>query len=287
MSKRKILITGKGSYIGTSLIKWLEQWPDQYEIVELSVRGTEWKLHDFSIYDVVLHVAGIAHVSADPNLEQQYYEINRDLAIEVANKAKREKVKQFIFMSSMIIYGSDSKIGENMVITKETKPDPADFYGRSKLEADIAIQKLSSEQFNTVLVRTPMVYGPNCKGNFPRLKKLAKSSPIFPDIGNQRSMIFVDNLCEFLRLVIDKKVIGIFYPQNKEYVSTSDIIRVMASAMNKKIKLVKIFNPSLKIMSNKINIINKIFGSKVYDQTLPPSFDYCVVDFENSIKISM
>ncbi|ULO08637.1 NAD-dependent epimerase/dehydratase family protein [Paenibacillus sp. 19GGS1-52] len=287
MSKRKILITGKGSYIGTSLIKWLEQWPEQYEIVELSVRGTEWKLHDFSIYDVVLHVAGIAHVSADPNLEQQYYEINRDLAIEVANKAKREKVKQFIFMSSMIIYGSDSKIGENMVITKETKPDPADFYGRSKLEADIAIQKLSSEQFNTVLVRTPMVYGPNCKGNFPRLKKLAKSSPIFPDIGNQRSMIFVDNLCEFLRLVIDKKVIGIFYPQNKEYVSTSDIIRVMASAMNKKIKLVKIFNPSLKIMSNKINIINKIFGSKVYDQTLPPSFDYCVVDFENSIKISM
>lgn len=287
MSKRKILITGKGSYIGTSLIKWLEQWPDQYEIVELSVRGTEWKLHDFSIYDVVLHVAGIAHVSADPNLEQQYYEVNRDLAIEVANKAKSEKVKQFIFMSSMIIYGADSKIGEYMVITEETKPDPADFYGRSKLEADIAIQKLGSEQFNTVLVRTPMVYGPNCKGNFPRLKQLAKRSPIFPDICNQRSMIFVNNLCEFLRLVIDKKVTGIFYPQNKEYVSTSDIIRVMASAMNKKVKLVKIFNPSLNIMSNKINVINKIFGSKVYDQTLPPSFDYCVVDFENSIKISM
>ncbi|WP_020430220.1 NAD-dependent epimerase/dehydratase family protein, partial [Paenibacillus riograndensis] len=96
---RKILITGKGSYIGTSFIKWLQQWPEQYEVEEISVRGEEWKKHDFSIYDVVLHVAGIAHVSADPSKESEYYRINRDLAIEVANKAKQQKVKQFIFMS--------------------------------------------------------------------------------------------------------------------------------------------------------------------------------------------
>lgn len=287
MSKRKILITGKGSYVGTNFIKWLEQWPDQYEVVELSVRGTEWKEHDFSNFDVVLHVAGIAHVSTDPSMEQQYYEINRDLAIEVAEKAKEEHVKQFIFMSSMIIYGADSKIGEDKIITQDSLPAPIDFYGRSKLEADIEIAKLSNTIFKTVCVRTPMVYGPNCKGNFPRLKQLTKKSPVFPNIINQRSMIFINNLCEFLRIAVDKSLEGIFFPQNKDYVSTSEIIRIMALEMDKKIVFTKIFNPFLKGLSYKINTINKIFGNKVYDRTISPSFEYCVVDFEESIKISM
>ncbi|CQR57850.1 NAD-dependent epimerase/dehydratase family protein [Paenibacillus riograndensis] len=287
MDKRKILITGKGSYIGTSFIKWLQQWPEQYEVEEISVRGEEWKKHDFSIYDVVLHVAGIAHVSADPSKESEYYRINRDLAIEVANKAKQQKVKQFIFMSSMIIYGSDGKIGETKVVSKNTIPNPVDFYGKSKLEADVAIQKLTNAQFMAVSVRIPMVYGPNCKGNFPRLRLLAEKLPVFPDIQNERSMIFIDNLCEFFRVVIDKEVTGIFFPQNKQYICTTDIIRVMASTMNRRIRLVKFFNPLLKIMSGRINLINKVFGNKSYDQELIPPFDYCVTDFEESIKISM
>ncbi|KWX75288.1 NAD-dependent epimerase [Paenibacillus riograndensis] len=287
MDKRKILITGKGSYIGTSFIKWLQQWPEQYEVEEISVRGEEWKKYDFSIYDVVLHVAGIAHVSTDPSKESEYYRINRDLAIEVANKAKQQKVKQFIFMSSMIIYGSDGKIGETKVVSKNTIPNPVDFYGKSKLEADVAIQELTNAQFMAVSVRIPMVYGPNCKGNFPRLRLLAEKLPVFPDIQNERSMIFIDNLCEFLRVVIDKEVTGIFFPQNKQYICTTDIIRVMASTMNRRIRLVKFFNPLLKIMSGRINLIKKVFGNKSYDQALIPPFDYCVTDFEESIKISM
>lgn len=287
MSKRKILITGNGSYVGTNFIKWLQQWPDRYEVVELSVRGMEWKEHDFSVYDVVLHVAGIAHVSTDPSMEQQYYIVNRDLAIEVAEKAKKEHVKQFIFMSSMIIYGADSKIGKYKIITEATLPDPIDFYGRSKLEADVEINKLNNVNFKTVCVRTPMVYGPNCKGNFPKLKLLARKSFVFPNINNQRSMIFVNNLCEFLRIAVDKTLDGIFFPQNKEYVSTSEIIRIMALAMDRKIVFTKLFNPILKGLSYKINMINKIFGNKIYDHAISPSFEYCVVDFEESIKISM
>jgi nucleoside-diphosphate-sugar epimerase len=287
MGKKRILITGQGSYIGTNFEKWVSKWPDKYDVEKISVRNNGWKQKNFSKYDVVLHVAGIAHVSADPKMEQLYYKINRDLAIDVAKKAKKENVKQFIFMSSIIIYGADGRVGENKIINAETEPNPIDFYGRSKLEADLAIQKLNSEKFKTVIVRTPMVYGPNCKGNFPRLKMLARKCPIFPDINNQRSMIFIENLCEFLRIVIDKELSGIFFPQNKEYVSTKDIIDLMAKNMGKKIYFVKLFNPVIRIMSKKINIINKVLGNKVYDKRIIPNFDYCVVDFETSIKKSM
>ncbi|SCM98750.1 UDP-glucose 4-epimerase, NAD-dependent (Conversion of UDP-galactose to UDP-glucose, Leloir galactose synthesis) [Bacillus mycoides] len=287
MSKQKILITGKESYIGTNFEKWVNNWPNQYVVEKISVRNDDWKQKDFSQYDVVLHVAGIAHVSADPKMEELYYKINRDLAISIAEKAKSENVKQFIFMSSMIIYGADGKLGEAKMISEETEPNPIDFYGRSKLEADLAIQKMNSNKFKTVLVRTPMVYGPNCRGNFPRLKTLAQKSPIFPDISNERSMIFIDNLCEFLRGVIDKELNGVFFPQNKEYVSTKDIINLMAINMEKKVYFIKTFNPVVKIMSKKINVVNKVLGNKAYDKKLIPDFDYCVVDFETSIKISM
>lgn len=287
MRKKKILITGKGSYIGSNLIKWLKQWPDNYDVEELAVKNEEWKQVDFEQYDAVLHMAGIAHVSADPKLEQLYFKVNRDLAIEVAKKAKKENVKQFIFMSSMIIYGEDAKIGENKIISRDTKPNPLDFYGRSKLEADLAIQELMDEKFKTVIVRTPMVYGPNCKGNFPKLIKLAQICPIFPKINNERSMIFIENLCEFLKLILDGERKGVFFPQNKEYGVTKDIIDVMARSFGKKVYFISIFNPVLKWLSKKVNLINKVLGNKIYDKAISPEMNYCVVDFESSIKKSL
>ncbi|MEX6700360.1 NAD-dependent epimerase/dehydratase family protein [Peribacillus frigoritolerans] len=287
MRKKKILITGKGSYIGSNLIKWLDQWPDNYDVEELAVKNEEWKQVNFEKYDAVLHMAGIAHVSADPKLEQLYLKVNRDLAIEVAKKAKKENVMQFIFMSSMIIYGEDAKIGENKVISKDTKPTPLDFYGRSKLEADLAIQELMDEKFKTVIVRTPMVYGPNCKGNFPKLIKLAQICPIFPKINNERSMIYIENLCEFLKLILDGEEKGIFFPQNKEYGGTKDIIDIMARSFGKKVYFISLFNPVLKLLSKKVNLINKVLGNKIYDKAISTEMNYCVVDFESSIKKSL
>lgn len=284
---KRILITGKNSYIGTHIKEWLEKDKNQYEVTEAETKEEKWIQEDFSGYDTLIHVAGIAHVSADPKLEELYYKINRDLAVDVANKAKREGIKQFIFMSSMIIYGKDETIGKNKIIDKNTIPVATDFYGKSKLEADIAIQKLEDENFKVVIVRTPMVYGPNCKGNFPKLKRLAKITPIFPNIENQRSMIYIDNLCEFFRQIIEKQKNGVFYPQNREYISTKQIIRVMAEGMNKKVYFTKLFNPILKLLSRKINIINKVFGNKVYDKELTNDFSYIVVENEESIRRSI
>lgn len=284
---KKILITGKNSYIGTSFKKWLEQNNNEYIIDEVETKNEEWKQVNFQNYDTILHVAGIAHVSADPKLEDLYYKVNRDLAIDVANKAKKEGTKQFIFMSSMIIYGKDDQIGKEKIIDINTKPCSADFYGKSKLEADNRIRELETDNFKVVIIRTPMVYGPGCKGNFPKLKKLAKMSLIFPNIENRRSMIYIDNLCEFFKQIVDKEEHGTFYPQNKEYISTKQIIDVMAKSMNKKVYFIKLFNPILKLLSKKIGLINKVFGSKVYAKELSGDFSYIVVENEESIRRSM
>ncbi|OME65259.1 NAD-dependent epimerase [Paenibacillus odorifer] len=268
MSKRKILITGKGSYVGTNVIKWLEQWPDQYEVVELSVRGTEWKKHDFSNYDVVLHVAGIAHVSTDPSMEQQYYKINRDLAIEVAEKAKKEHVKQFIFTSSIIVYGDSSHINKKRVIDKDTKPQPSNFYGNSKLQAEEGISLLESDDFKVVIIRPPMIYGKGSKGNYPKLASYARKLPLFPDIDNERSMLHIDNLCEFIRLIIDNNEQGLYFPQNAEYVKTAEMVRLISEIHKENIKLIKVFNPLLRCMGNFVGTVNKAFGNLVYEQSM-------------------
>ena len=284
---KKILITGKNSYIGTHIKNWLEKEQDNYEVTELDVRNDDWQKEDFTKYDIIIHVAGIAHVSTNKKLEDLYYKVNRDLAIQVANKAKKENVKQFIFMSSMIIYGDDELFGTNKKIDKNTKPQPKNFYGNSKLQAEEGIKKLEDADFKVVIIRTPMVYGPNCKGNFVKLKKIAKISPIFPDIQNERSMIYIDNLCEFIKQAIDMEKSGTFYPQNKEYISTKQIIEVMTETMNKKMHFIKLFNPILKLLAKKINLINKVFGTKVYEKELSENFEYIVVDNKESIRRSV
>jgi UDP-glucose 4-epimerase len=195
---KKILITGANSYIGTSLEKWLERYPDRYSIDTVDMRSDEWKEKDFSKHDVVFHVAGIAHVSSDPKMEDLYYKVNRDLTIETAKKAKIEGVKQFIFMSSIIVYGDSSNINRKKVIDKNTVPLPSNFYGNSKLQAEDGIRPLESDDFKVVILRPPMIYGKGSKGNYPKLAKMAQKLPVFPDIDNKRSMLHVDNLCEFI-----------------------------------------------------------------------------------------
>ena len=160
---RRILITGTNSYIGNQLADWLNKEPESYEVTKVSVRDNKWKSIDFSLYDVIVHVAGIAHQDTKADQEGLYYKINTDLTIELATKAKAEGVKQFIFMSSMIVYGASSKIGEAKIITRETLPKPINFYGNSKLLAEKGIFPLQSEKFNVVALRPPMIYGKGSK----------------------------------------------------------------------------------------------------------------------------
>jgi UDP-glucose 4-epimerase len=225
------------------------------------MKDDSWREKDFSPYDVVFHVAGIAHIKESRTNRELYYKVNRDLAYETAEKAYADGVKQFIFLSSMSVYGI-----ETGVITKETPLQPKSAYGKSKAEAEQLIKSLENDLFRIAILRPPMVYGKGCKGNYPRLAKLALRLPIFPDIDNKRSMIYIDNLCEFIRLLIDDYGAGLFFPQNAEYVKTSEMVRLVAEAHGKRIRMVKLFNPILRIL--RVSIISKVFGDLVYDMTI-------------------
>ncbi|MBZ4663244.1 MAG: NAD-dependent epimerase [Caloramator sp.] len=284
---KKILITGANSYIGTSFEKWVSQWPDKYIVDTLDMKNQKWKEYDFSKYDVIFHVAGIAHISTDPKMEELYYKVNRDLTIETAKKAKAEGVKQFIFMSSIIVYGDSSHINHKRVIDKNTVPTPSNFYGRSKLQAEEGILPLQDDNFNVVVIRPPMIFGKGSKGNYPKLSKVARKLPMFPDIKNERSMLHIDNLCEFIRLMIDNNEKGIFYPQNKEYVGTSQLVKLIAEAHGKKVMLTKAFNPLLKLMGKKVRIINKVFGNLVYEKSMSEyKVEYRIRDLKEAVKIT-
>lgn len=285
--RKRILITGKNSYIGTSFEKWLQQWPDDYTVDTLDMIGDDWCHASFKGYDVVFHVAGIAHVSANPKMESLYYRVNRDLAIETAKKAKAEGVKQFIFMSSIIVYGDSGSINQKRIITRETVPTPTNFYGDSKLQAEQGIIPLQDDNFKVVILRPPMIYGKGSKGNYPKLAKTAIILPVFPDIDNERSMLHIDNLCEFIRLMIDNEEQGTFFPQNAEYVSTSGLVRLIAEVHGKKIRLIKVFNPVVKILGSVINLVNKVFGNLVYDKSMSTyKMNYQIMDLKSSIKIT-
>ncbi|EOH86214.1 NAD-dependent epimerase/dehydratase family protein [Enterococcus villorum] len=271
---KKILITGKNSYIGTSFQKWMAPFQEDYQIECLSVRGDEWRHHDFSEYDTVFHVAGIAHADVSKVSEetkQLYYTVNRDLAIETAKKYKNDlsgKSGQFIYMSSIIIYGEETNINKKCVITPDTKPNPSNFYGDSKLQAEQGLMPLDESQFKIVILRPPMIYGPGSKGNFPELIKLAKHLPFFPEINNQRSMLFIDNLCIQIKTIIDGKRRGVFFPQNNEYVKTSDMVQIIAKYQKKKIICLPYFNYCVKLLGylpGKMGrLTNKAFGNLVY-----------------------
>lgn len=258
---KKILITGANSYIGTSFEKWLKQWTEEYSIDTVDMKDGAWKKKSFSGYDVVFHVAGIAHIKETKENVPLYYKVNRDLVYEVAKKAKAYGVEQFIFLSSMSVYGM-----EKGVISKDTVPAPKSNYGKSKLQAEELIAPLQDATFNIAVLRPPMLYGPGCKGNYVRLEKFALKSPIFPDIKNKRSMIYIDNLCEFVKQIIDDESSGLFFPQNDEYTCTSDMVREIAEAHGKKIHMTKLFNPLLRVL--KVSTVNKVFGDLVYEKEI-------------------
>lgn len=264
---KKILITGANSYIGTAVKQYLKK-KEGYEIDTLDMHSPAWENKDFSIYDTIFHVAGIAHVDTRRLTDQQkkmYYQINTKLAVETAKKAKREGSKQFIFMSSIIVYGETAG-KEKKVITRSTIPNPSSIYGNSKWLAELHLQKIANEEFRVAILRAPMIYGSGCKGNFPILVKLAKALPLFPDIANERSMLYIENLCEFIKLIIDNEEAGVFFPQNEEYGKTTDIVRMIAKLCGKRIYFTKILNVALRVIGGKY--FNKAFGSITYEKQM-------------------
>lgn len=286
---KKILITGANSYIGTSFEKYIkDNYNEDFHIDTIDMIDSTWKNYDFSKYDTVFHVAGIAHSDNGKISEEKsklYYKVNTDLTIETAKKAKNDGVKQFIFMSSAIVYGESAPIGRKKIITRDTPVSPANSYGDSKVKAERGLKKLEDENFKVVILRPPMIYGKGSKGNYPLLAKIALKTPIFPYVDNQRSMLYIENLCEFVRLMIVNDEHGIFWPQNNEYSNTSELVKVIAECHEKKIRLIKGFTWLLMLMSHLTGLVNKAFGNLVYDTKMSKyNSIYTLFSLNDSIK---
>ena len=279
---KRVLITGANSYIGTNVEKWLQRDPEEFSVDTVDTLNGAWKNADFSKYDAVFHVAGIAHVNAKKSMQLMYYKINCDLTIEIAKCAKASGVKQFVFMSSMIVF-HESKSLKSEVITRDTEPKPNGFYGDSKLQAEKGLKELECDTFHVAILRPPMIYGPNCKGNFGRLVWLAKVTPIFPEFHNKRSMLYIDNLCEFVKQVIIRNETGYFYPQNKELADTVEIVRCFAEKNKHKVFVWKWLNVFVYIGSPFVQALNKMFATYYYDLSLSKmDFEYCIVSEKES-----
>ena len=281
---KRILIPGAGSYVGESVRKYILSTSSEFQIDAADTMEDNWKKADYSQYDVVYHVAGIAHVNADPKMEALYYKVNRDLTIEVAKHAKAAGVKQFIFMSSQIVFHESQSL-KSEVLTADTKENPNGFYGDSKLQAEKGLHELECDAFKVCILRPPMIYGPNSKGNFPRLVKLAQKTPIFPCWHNKRSMLYIDNLAEFVKQAILRELSGTFYPQNRELADTVEIIRYFAKANGHKVWITRLLNPFVWLGSFILQPINKMFATYYYDPEMSQiDFDYQLVSFEESLK---
>jgi len=265
--RQQILIVGADSYIGT---RFAAYGAERFDITTIDARNRNWDEVNMTAFDTVLYVAGIAHVKQTRQLKPLYYQINRDLSVTVAKKAKTDGVQQFIFMSSMAACTSKKN----------------DYYGDGKRQAEALLSGLQDEHFQVAIVRPPMVYGPGCKGNFPRLVASVRRAPIFPEIKNARSVIFIDNLCVFLCNLAQIGSGGLYHPQNRDYNCTTQMVRLIAACQGKKICTTQLFNWLIYALMPLFSGLEKLFGS----HCLPfngDEDDYSVIDYEESIRVSV
>ena len=258
---KKILITGAGSYIGTCLEHHLSQWEGQYRVDTVDMMGDGWKTMDFSGYDSIFHVAAIVHTGENKENTELFYRVNRDLALAVAEKARNEGVRQFIFLSSMSVYGIDSG-----PVPIHAYPNPKSHYGKSKLQAEQAIAALRSDGFAVAILRPPMVYGEGCKGNYQALVKFAKIMPFFPDYENKRSMLSIENLVQFVKERIDEVSDGLFCPEDPQFHCTCRMVQQIAGDMGRKLPLLKALNPAVSLVKHCTPQGRKAFGDLYYER---------------------
>lgn len=287
----RILVTGVNSYVGGSFEEYIKKnYGNEYSVNSLDMTDDHWREVDFSCYDTVFHVAGIAHADSGKisrERERLYYSVNTRLTIETAEKAKADGVGQFIFMSSVIVYGNSAPIGRRRMIERDTPVNPANCYGDSKAQAEKGLRSLQDDRFRVVVLRSPMIYGKGSKGNYALLAKLARKVPLFPYVNNERSMIYVENLCEFVRLMVKNKENGTFWPQNREYSNTSEIVRMIGEAHGRRIRLIKGMECLLKLLSFATGLVNKAFGSMCFQQELSVyKEEYQKVSLKESIQRS-
>ncbi len=253
----KILITGANSFVGKKYIKYSQN----SKIDEISLIDREPEDIDFSNYDVILHLVAIVHQSKKIS-EKEYFKINRDLCVRTAEEAKKAGVKQFVFLSTVKVYGKYLPGAGPWNESSICEPDDA--YGKSKYAAEIALKKLEDENFTVSIVRTPLVYGEDVKANMRSIIKLVERFIILPlaKIKNKRSFTSVENLVAFIDRIIEKKASGVFIAKDEKALSTTELVNYISKYLDKKLILISVPKFFIKIcMFIYPKIFDRLYGS--------------------------
>jgi len=260
-TKMKIIITGASGFIGKSF------WENNknHELMQVSLSRNALSSYDFHNYDALLHLSALVHqMKGAP--ESEYFLINSDLTFETAKKAKESGVKHFIFMSSIKACGESSTIQKPF--TEKSICYPIDPYGKSKLDAENKIMLLADNEFQVAVIRSPLVYGAGVKANMYNLIRLVDKLPFLPfdKINNRRSFVYVMNLVALISKIIESESSGIYLASDPESISTSELIRSISRALNKKKRMLSTPSMVEKILSHSLpSVYDRLWGSLEVD----------------------
>lgn len=282
---KNILLTGSTGFIGSKLLKTLLTDNDIFVRVvsrnKISVNEPSFKIGSVNAstcylkaslnINVVIHCAALAHMKKESSIDplSEFRTINTEGTLNLARQAAEAGVKRFIFLSSIGVNG----ISNTSAFSVDDSPAPVEDYAVSKLEAEIGLRKIAAKTgMEVVVIRPPLVYGPNAPGNFGKLTNLArKNLPLpFGAIHNKRSLVSIDNLVDLIVTCIDhpKAANETFLVSDDYDVSTTELLTAMTLASGKKPRLLPVPISWLNLigrLTGKQAVIDRLCGSLQVD----------------------
>ncbi|VDH17433.1 UDP-glucose 4-epimerase [Algoriella xinjiangensis] len=251
----KVIITGSSGFVGQNLSAYLKN--NAVDISSISLRNTSWNTTIAKDAYAIIHLAGKAHDTANTSSEKEYFEINRDLTIELFQEFLKSEIKDFFFFSSV---KATADTIEGVLDEKNHISDPKTPYGKSKLEAEEYLLKQQlPEGKRLFIIRPCMIHGPGNKGNLNLLYKIVEKGIPWPlaAFENKRSFLSIDNLSFLILEMLKNSTIssGIYNFADDKSLSTNELVTLIANASGKKAKL---WNISNKMISNVAKIGDKI-----------------------------
>jgi len=281
--KPLVLVTGASGFVGGHLVPLLERegWSVRRAVRKRSGKGEEvvigslgpstgWQ-SALADVDAVVHLAARVHHQREEHAVKIYRDVNIDGTLHLARTAANSGVKQFVFVSTVLVHGRSNDgrapFTENDVLT------PRGLYGMSKAAAEAGLRNIAQESaMRVTVIRPPLVYGSGARGNFAMLARAVRLGiPLpFAGIHNYRAFLSVQNLASFIsaRLKQADKSFDVFLVADQEQVSTPEFIERLASAAGARSRLFSMPSPLLRVllgMTGRQEVRDSLMGSLVLD----------------------
>ena len=272
---KKLLLTGATGFVGSYFQK---KYITKYAIQKFSFLKDDFADLHVQGVDVIVHLSALVHQMGGAST-QAYEDINVAQTLALARRAKEHGVSHFIFMSTVKVYGEESR----EIYNEASACNPQDEYGKSKLKAERALEKLEDRNFKVSIVRTPIVYGYGVKANIKNLIALIDKVSILPfgSIENKRSLTYVGNVCALIDCIIQKRQSGVFLASDDKALSTTQLIESIAKIKKKSYYLFKLPLFAKVLRWVKPALYKRLFESLEVDNTQTKK----VLGFENPYSI--